>query len=103
MEYSYIHLNSQDPVSIYFIRNIRLELGLNYWDRNTNEIIIPVSGGLPEIDPDRFQYEVEVTDCETKEKIPLEKKDLICLNFKLIRIKENNIFLFMTKFIRNIY
>ena|GEM_PF-5245231 len=85
-EDSCIHLNSQDPVSIYFIRHIRLELGLNYWDRNTNEIIIPVSGGLPEIDPDRFQYEVEVTDCETKEKIPLEKKGFNLFVFQMDKL-----------------
>ena len=81
-----IHVNGNDPISIYFIRHIKLELNLNYWDRETNEITIPVSGGLPEIDPDLFQYEVEITDCETKEKISLEKRGFNLFVFKMNKL-----------------
>lgn len=81
-----INVNGDNPISIYFIRHIKLELDLNYWDRETNEIAIPVSGGLPEIDPDLFQYEVEISVCGSEEKISLEKRGHNLFVFKMDKI-----------------
>lgn len=82
-EDSCVHVNGENPVSIYFIRTIKLELDLNYWDRETNEVIIPVSGGLPEIDPGQFQYEMEISVCGSDIKIPLEKRGFNLFVFKM--------------------
>src|SRR5699024_5087360 len=60
-EGSCIHLNPVDMISIYFIRHVNLGLGAGFYDRVMNELTIPVTGGVPEIDPDRFLYSSRIS------------------------------------------
>src|SRR5690606_1332066 len=78
-----INVNGDNPISIYFVLPLKLELDLNYWDRETNEIIIPVSGGLPELEPDRFEYELKMFFSNTKEKVFVEKRGFNLFVFKM--------------------